>query len=156
MAEVGRREVALSRPIAASRDRVFEAWTEPERLRLWWGPTGFTCPVCELEAREGGLIRIVMRKPGGAEHALRGAFRELTPPKRLAFTSLIEDRRGDPLLESATRVDFTEVDGGVMLRLQTSAAGLSPAAPPMLARLERAWMESLDRLAGSVGEDRCL
>lgn len=149
---MARREVALERRIAAPRDRVFRAWTEAERLRRWWGPAGFSNPVCELEARDGGLIRIVMKAPDGTEYPMRGVFREVAPPRRLVFTLLVEDGRGDPLLEEVARVDFAETDGATGLSLHASAAGLSPAAPPMLAGMEQGWSQSLDRLADLMGE----
>jgi uncharacterized protein YndB with AHSA1/START domain len=147
-----RRGIRLARAIAAPRARVFRAWTEAGLLRSWWGPAGFTNPVCEVDGRVGGLIRIVMRAPSGTEHSLRGAFREVAAPERLAFTSLVEDARGDPLLDAVTRIELAEAGGMTALTLQASAAGLSPAAPPMLDGMEAGWSQSLERLAALIGE----
>ena len=50
---VGER-VVVRRVIGASRERVFRNWTEPEQLRRWWGPGGFTCPDAQVDLRTGG------------------------------------------------------------------------------------------------------
>ena len=62
---VGER-VIVRRVIAASRERVFRSWTEPEQLTRWWGPGGFSCPAAEVDLRPGGTYRLVMLAPGGA------------------------------------------------------------------------------------------
>jgi uncharacterized protein YndB with AHSA1/START domain len=46
-----RRELVLSRVFDAPRELVFQAWTDPKHLAQWWGPKGFTNPVCEVDAR---------------------------------------------------------------------------------------------------------
>ena len=57
------REVTITRVFDAPRATVFRAWTDADRLARWWGPKGFTNPVCEIDARVGGAIRIHMRRP---------------------------------------------------------------------------------------------
>ena len=57
------RELVITRIFDAPREIVFKAWTEPERLKHWWGPKEFTNPVCELDLRPGGAIRIHIRGP---------------------------------------------------------------------------------------------
>jgi len=57
------REVTITRVFDAPCATVFRAWTEADRLARWWGPKGFTNPVCEIDARVGGAIRIHMRSP---------------------------------------------------------------------------------------------
>jgi acetyl esterase/lipase len=70
------REVVITRIFDAPRELVFKAWTEPERLMRWWGPRGFTNPVCETDVRPGGAWRIVMRAPNGAEYPGGGVYLE--------------------------------------------------------------------------------
>src|SRR5271154_3427625 len=57
------KEFVITREFDASRELVFQAWTDPKHLAQWWGPRGFTCPRCEIDVRPGGLIRIDMRAP---------------------------------------------------------------------------------------------
>ena len=74
------RELVLTRIFDAPRAIVFKAWTDPQQLARWWGPKGFTNPVCELDPRVGGTLRIVMRAPDGQEHPMTGVFREIVEP----------------------------------------------------------------------------
>jgi len=55
----------ITRVVNASRSLVFKAWTDAKDVAQWWGPRGFTNPVCELDVRPGGAIRIHMRGPDG-------------------------------------------------------------------------------------------
>lgn len=145
--------VRLERRIAAARERVFRAWTDPVQLARWWGPAPLVAAVCEVDARPGGSLRIVMRGPDGAEHALRGVIRDLAAPRRLAFSVLADDLRGDPLLEGMTRVGFIDEDGATRVTIRSTAAGLAPAAPRTLAGMETGWRESLERLAALMGDE---
>ena len=55
------REFVITREFDAPRELVFQAWTDPKHLAEWWGPRGFTNPVCQWDARPGGKIYDVMR-----------------------------------------------------------------------------------------------
>ena len=50
-------------PPAGPRELVFRAWTDPAMMAEWWGPHGFTNPVCRLDVRPGGAWYIGMRRP---------------------------------------------------------------------------------------------
>src|SRR5262245_47426987 len=98
------REVTITRVLAAPRELVFRAWTDPVHLAQWWGPKGFTNPVCEIDVRVRGALRIVMRAPDGSEYAVKGEFLEVVPPQRLVFTNIAVDQDGSHLIESVTTV----------------------------------------------------
>jgi uncharacterized protein YndB with AHSA1/START domain len=79
--------VIVRRVIAASRERVFRNWTEPEQLTRWWGPGGFSCPAAEVDLRPGGTYRLVMLAPGGApQMSVTGTYRTVDPPALLVYT----------------------------------------------------------------------
>jgi uncharacterized protein YndB with AHSA1/START domain len=80
------REIVLTRVFAAPRGLVFEAWTRPEHVRQWYGCGEFTLAVCEIDLRVGGAYRYTMLSPDGAEHTMRGVYREIVPPGRLVYT----------------------------------------------------------------------
>jgi uncharacterized protein YndB with AHSA1/START domain len=111
-------ELVISRAFDAPRPLVFDAWTEPARLVRWWGPRGFKTPSCKMDVREGGTFRIHMRSPEGTDHWVRGVFREVVRPERLAFTWAWEDEEGKPKHETVVKVDFTEQGGKTRLRMQ--------------------------------------
>ena len=80
------RELVLSRLIAAPRQKLFKAWTDPELLKQWFAPMPYTTPVAELDVRPGGANRIVMRDPQGNEFPNRGVYLEVIENERLVFT----------------------------------------------------------------------
>jgi uncharacterized protein YndB with AHSA1/START domain len=93
-------EVTITRILDAPRELVFKAWIDPQQVRQWWGPGKFTNPVCELDARPGGAIRIVMRGPNGIDYPMSGTFREIVEPERLVFTAVAEDAAGHQVLRA--------------------------------------------------------
>jgi len=147
-----RRELTITRVIAAPRSLVFAAWTDPQHLAQWWGPRGFTNPVCEVDARPGGALRIVMRGPDGAEYPMRGIFREVVAPERLVFTNIPVDQDDKPLMDGLTTVTFADQGGKTLLTLHTHAVGLAPIAARMLEGMEAGWTQSIDRLEAFVAK----
>jgi uncharacterized protein YndB with AHSA1/START domain len=141
------REVTLTRTFDATRRMVFKLWTEPEHMAQWWGPKGFTNPVCELDARPGGAIRIHMRAPDGTVYPMSGTFREVVEPERLVFSAIAEDLEGNPLLEALTTVTFAEHGGKTTVTVHAKAVGIAPIAPQMLDGMQAGWTQSLERLA---------
>jgi uncharacterized protein YndB with AHSA1/START domain len=144
------REIVITRLFDAPRKVVFEAWTDPERLAQWWGPEGFTNPVCELDVRVGGDWRIVMRAPDGAMYPCRGVYLEIVAPERLVFTNIAVDDEGTAVLDGLTTVTFEEEDGTTKLTLRTRAVALVPSAVEKLLGMDTGWSMSLDRLAGEL------
>ena len=131
-----RREVSLTRIFDASIQLVWMVWTDPGHMAQWWGPKGFTNPVCEIDVRQGGAIRIHMRAPDGAVYPMTGTFEEIAPPERLVFTSVARDHDGNPLLEGHTTVTFEDAGGKTKVTIHSSAVGIAPTAPQMLAGME--------------------
>ena len=80
------RELVLTRLIAAPREKVYRAWTEPALLKQWFAPKPYTTPVAELDVRPGGANFIVMRGPDGKDLPNRGVYLEVVPNQRLVFT----------------------------------------------------------------------
>lgn len=140
------RSVTISRAFAAPRSLVFQMWTDSKHMAQWWGPKGFTNPVCEIDARPGGAIRIHMRSPDGVTYPMTGMFSEVVAPERLVFTAFAEDLDGNPLLEAHTTVTFAEQGGKTTVTVKARAVGLAPVAPQMLAGMEAGWTQSLERL----------
>jgi uncharacterized protein YndB with AHSA1/START domain len=146
------REIVITRIFDAPRELVFKAWIDPKHVARWWGPQGFTNPVCELDARPGGAIHIHMRGPDGVVYPMKGVFREVVEPERLVFTtSAFEDEEGQPQLEGLTTVTFVEHEGKTKLTLHAVARG-TPEAAAALAGMEEGWSQSLDKLAGHLAK----
>lgn len=86
------QEIRMTRLFDAPRHLVFEAMTQPEHVKRWWGRLGegYSVPVCEIDLRPGGKWRFVNRHPNG-EAAFNGEYVEITPPSRLVFTEIFEE-----------------------------------------------------------------
>ena len=144
---VAKREVVITRIFDAPREFVFKAWTDPKHMARWWGPMGFTNPICELDARVGGAWRIVMRSPAGIEYPCGGVYREIVEPERLVFTNIATDNEGNPVLDGLTTVIFAEQGNKTKITLQTHAVAVVAHAAAYLAGMEVGWTQSLERLA---------
>lgn len=143
--------LVLERTFRAPRELVFRAWLTPEYLARWWGPRGFTNPVCEVDARPGGHIRIHMRAPDGTLIPSEGVFEEILEPRRIVFTnSAFRDERGEPQLETRYTVTLAEEDGGTRLTLRAVVTRAGPGMGASLATMREGWNESLDRLAEAL------
>src|ERR1700681_1563626 len=140
------RELTLTRIFDAPRQLVFKAWTDPKQLAEWWGPKSFTNPVCEVDLKRGGALRIVMRAPDGVEFPMKGVFREIVPPSRLVFTNIAVDKDGNHIIEGLTTVTFAEERGKTKLTLHTSGAAMVDYAAAYLKGMEAGWTQSLEKL----------
>jgi len=89
MAEVGtgaEQRLRITRTLAASRERIFRAWTEAEAMKRWYAPGETKVAIAEVDLRVGGAWRVLMRATDGSEYDIRGVYREIEPPSRLVFT----------------------------------------------------------------------
>src|SRR5260370_27297233 len=93
------RDLVMSRVFDAPRELVFKSWIEPERLKRWWGQHQFTLPVCEVDLRPGGVLKMHMRGPDGTVYPMTGIFQEINEPSRLVFITTPLDEKGEPLFE---------------------------------------------------------
>jgi uncharacterized protein YndB with AHSA1/START domain len=142
----GEREITITRVFDAPRALVFKVWTEPKHLAQWWGPQGFTNPLCEFDARKGGAIRIHMRAPNGAIYPMKGEVREIVPPERLVFTNMAVDDAGNAVTDGLTTVTFTEENGKTKLTLHTRGTALVDYAAAYLKGMDAGWTQSIERL----------
>ena len=112
----GEREIVVQREFDAPRRAVFAAYTEPDLLRRWFGPHGFTLTECAIDLNVGGHWRYVVRGDDGSEMILQGYYREVDPPARLVTTQVFGDEyiADDASLASA---QFDEHEGRTTLTI---------------------------------------
>jgi uncharacterized protein YndB with AHSA1/START domain len=144
--KLSEREITITRVFDAPRALVFEAWTDAAQLAQWWGPKGFTNPVCEIDVRVGGAIRIHMRSPDGQVYPMRGEFREIVAPERLVFTNIAVDGADEPIIEGLTTVTFAERGGKTTMTLHTRGRAVVDYAAGYLQGMEAGWTGSIDKL----------
>ena len=118
--EVSDRELVITRVFDAPRKLVFQAWSDPQHLARWWGPNGYTLPVCKMDFRPGGAYRYCMRSPEGTDHWIQGVYREIVEPERIVLTGSWTDADGNPTRPATTTtITFDELDGKTRLTLHT-------------------------------------
>ena len=140
-----RKPVIFIRYFAAPRPLVFKAWTDPKLLAQWWGPHGYTNPVCEVDPRKGGAMLIHMRGPEGHVHPMTATFQEFAEPERLSFACVVPGPDGQPLFEVLNTATFTEEDGRTKLVLEARVTMERPGADQYLSGMEAGWGQSLER-----------
>ena len=84
----------ISRVVDAPRERVWQAWTEAERLKKWWGPKGFTVKQCKVDLRPGGLMHYCLRTPDGKDMWGKFVYREIVKPEKLVWLNSFSDEKG--------------------------------------------------------------
>jgi uncharacterized protein YndB with AHSA1/START domain len=136
----------MTRVFDAPRELVFKTWTDTRHMAQWWGPNGFTSPLCELDVRPGGAIRIDMRAPNGIVYPMKGVFEEIVEPERLVFISSALDEKGNSMFDILNTVTFAERGSKTLLTLQARVIKATASAPQYLKGMEMGWTQSLDRL----------
>lgn len=80
------RCVSIRRIIPARAEKLFDAWTKPELLTLWWGPKGVECLGAEIDLRVGGHYSIGNKMEDGSVIQISGYFEVIERPTKLVYT----------------------------------------------------------------------
>jgi uncharacterized protein YndB with AHSA1/START domain len=151
-------DLVITHEYAAPRDLVFQAWTDCDQLRRWWGPDGFTTPHCTIDLRPSGFFHYAMRSPEGGDFWGLGTYREVVEPERLVYVDTFSDKdrrrvppsaygmSGGHPLEILVTVEFEEREGGTRLTVYNDV----PASFGERADMELGWRQMLDRLGAFV------
>jgi uncharacterized protein YndB with AHSA1/START domain len=79
------REIRISRVLNAPIDLVWEVWTNPEHIKNWWGPTGFTNTITKMEVKPLGEWDLVMHGPDGTDYKNKSVFKEIVKHKKIIY-----------------------------------------------------------------------
>jgi uncharacterized protein YndB with AHSA1/START domain len=108
------REIVFTCRFERSARLLFDAWTQPEHLRQWWGCEGSSISHCAIDLRIGGAWSLVIRMADGSDHPFHGTYREILSPHRLVYTECYDmPQFGSP--EWLTTVTFEEVEATTLL-----------------------------------------
>jgi uncharacterized protein YndB with AHSA1/START domain len=88
---------SYQRTFNASADRVWRVWTDPDAIRQWWGPTGYSAPIIRNDPRVGGTWLWSMKSPKGEMSWTTGVYTEVRPDARLVSTMSFADSTGRPI-----------------------------------------------------------
>ncbi len=103
--------MVITRVFDAPRELVWKAWTDPEYTRQWWGPKGFTAPVCKMDFRVGGKFLIGMRAPDGQEFFNAGEYHEIVPHEKIVSSMYFSDPEGNKVEPSHYGIEHEAIEG---------------------------------------------
>lgn len=143
----GDREIVSTRIFDAPRGLVWNAWTDPKQVTQWWGPNGFTTTIHEMNVRPGGVWRLTMRGPDGADYKNKIVFGEVSKPERLVYRHTPE-HDSEPV-NCETTVTFAERNGKTELTMRM----VFPSAATLDHVVEKyGAVEGLDQTLGCLAE----
>jgi uncharacterized protein YndB with AHSA1/START domain len=148
--------IRFTRIFDAPRTLVWKAWTDPVHMAQWWGPKGFTNPVCKMDLRPGGLWHATMQGPdGGIVCPNTFIFDEIVAPERIVFRDITDYSKGwehhtDIPRHAVHTVTFEELDGKTKMQIMTRLATMDDHDAMVRMGLTEGMNESLDRLADTV------
>jgi uncharacterized protein YndB with AHSA1/START domain len=79
------REIRISRLLNAPVELVWKVWTDPEHIKNWWGPNGFTNTITKMEIKSGGGWDLVMHGPDGTDYKNKSVFKEIVFHKKIVY-----------------------------------------------------------------------
>ncbi len=156
------QNIFIKRVFDAPRRRVWQAWTEPEQWKRWFGPKGFTIPSLRMNVQVGGEILYCMRSPDGKDVWGTGIYREVVEMEKIVMTDAFSDEKGnvvppfyydmgeewpDDVLITVTFEELEYCTTQLTLRHSGLPAG------EMTEGSELGWNEAFDKLADLLAED---
>lgn len=138
--------LVLRRTYAVPRQRVFDAWTNPELAATFLGPQDIAVPKIEMDVRPGGSYRIAMLRPDGETWYVGGTYRDVRPPERLSMTWRWEEDRPEDEYDTLLTLEFNELDGGTELVLTHAQL----ASEESRAGHEQGWSAIMDQLGAVI------
>ncbi|MBV8635884.1 MAG: SRPBCC domain-containing protein [Burkholderiaceae bacterium] len=103
--------LTVTRVFDAPRELVWKAWTEPKYVMQWWGPKGFTTPVCQMDFRVGGKFLYCMRAPDGQEFWNGGEYHEIVLHEKIVSSMYFADSKGNKVEAAEYGIEHEAIEG---------------------------------------------
>ncbi len=147
------KTITINRTFDLPLNKVWEAWSEPESLKKWFSPEGYTCPSSEIDFRVGGKYHNSMKGPDGKEIWSTGTFKEIEPQKKIVYSDSFADPEGNIVPASyydmpgdwgnrlKVTVEFEENDGKTTMKLEHEGLPVEMADD-----CKKGWQSCFDKL----------
>ena len=106
-----KERMVITRVFDAPRELVWKAWTDPKYVMQWWGPKGFTAPVCKIDFRVGGKFLFCMRTPDGQEGWTGGEYHEIVPYQKIVSSMYFSDSEGNRIEPEQVGTEHEAIEG---------------------------------------------
>ena len=96
----GKQNLVFTRVFDAPLSRAWKVWKDPELVKQWWGPKGFTSPSADIDFREGGMSLVCMRAPksmGGQDMYSTWHYEKIVPLERIEYIHNLADKQGNTI-----------------------------------------------------------
>ena len=103
--------MTITRVFDAPRELVWRAWTDPKYVMQWWGPKGFTSPVCTMDFRVGGKFLCCMRTPDGQDFWNAGEYHEIVLHEKIVSSMFFSDSKGNKVEPEHYGIEHESIEG---------------------------------------------
>jgi uncharacterized protein YndB with AHSA1/START domain len=148
------KEVEFERIYDAAPETVWQAWTDPEMIKQWWGPNNVTIPECEVDLRIGGKIYIVMEAGEamgpykGTKWPMLGEFTVVEPNLKLSYTAKAwtEGQKEETTIDQTTELTFTKEKGKTKIQIKAAIYKTGPKAGMAVQGMQAGFTQQLEKL----------
>ncbi|SRR5260221_5024113 len=160
------KQIVIERIFDAPVEKVWDAWTNPEMVKKWWGPKDFTAPSVEIDFRVGGKYVYAMHGPAGSEWDKdmysAGEYKEIVPMERIVVTDYFSDEHGNKMSaqeqglpegmpsEMTVVVTFEKMDGKTKLSIIYTPESVAQYDAMIKSGMQEGWSTSLDKMAEAI------
>lgn len=154
-------KLTIVREFDAPVEKVWQAWSDPEVFKKWWGPKDFSCPVSNIDFKVGGRYLSCMRgalTPGGEEKDFwsTGIYQEIIPMKKIVVSDSFADKEGNVVPstyygmegfppETIISVSFSELAGN-RTKMTLEHSGVQDISENDFINMEQGWNQSFDKM----------
>ena len=151
--------MVITRVFDAPREVVWKAWTDPEYILQWWGPQGFTAPVCRMDFRVGGKFVCCMRAPDGQEFWNAVEYYEIVLHEKIVSSMYFSDPEGNKVEPAAYGIEHEAIDGAYDVtvfedlgngRTKLTHTGNETMESATQSGQVEGWYQILDKIAGVI------
>ena len=153
--------MVVTKVFDAPREIVWKAWTDPKYVMQWWGPKGFSSPVCKIDFRVGGKFLCCMRTPDGQDFWNAGEYHEIVPQEKIVSSMYFSDAEGnkvepehygiehEAIADAHDVVLFEDLGNG---KTKLTFIGNETAEEVTKSGQAEGWNQILDKIADVVAE----
>ncbi|HVI08244.1 MAG TPA: SRPBCC domain-containing protein [Candidatus Binatia bacterium] len=151
--------MVVTRIFDAPRELVWQAWTDPKYVVQWWGPNGFTVPVCRMDFRVGGKSLFCMKTPDGQECWNLVEYHEIVPLEKIVSLMHFSDPKGNKIDPAQLGMEYEAIDGAYDVtifedlgkgRTKLTHTGNEPMESARNSGQLEGWKQILDKVAAVV------
>jgi uncharacterized protein YndB with AHSA1/START domain len=148
------KEVVLEKIYDFPIEMVWEAWTDSEKIKKWWGPNDVIVPECEIDLKIGGKFLIVMEAGEamgpykGIKWPMDAEFTVVKPKSQLSYTAKAwtEGDKDETMIDQTTEVAFSEENDKTKVKVKATIHKTGPKAGMAVEGMQYGFTQQLEKL----------